>query len=796
MLYDKAREISTPLRQGVAESLVLLSIHGSRLFGKRFGREPEHAVANLVQGLLTPLTPDGLLSQSSNLPLYAEAAPEVFLRIFEQDLVTADPVVKSLMSPANHILFERGDRVDLVWALELLAWRPEWLARVVALLGALAELEPNDNLANKPSASLQAIFRSWMPQTAAPVELRIAVFDNTLVKEHPAIAWQIANAQFDPGQRYGDYSQKPRWRDYALGFGEPVNGRDRHAFVIHCIETCLGWRPHDRGKLADLMEKVESLGPEFVEQLWNAVVEWAQDASDQDSAWLRERIRVSTGRTIRRNSREKPSEEINQGVSMARKAFDLLEPADPIWKHAWLFQNAWVDESWDELEEEDLDIEARDRRTHSMRVKAAAEVFAECGYPGLLQLALSGNAAYVVGWAATEAMQPKPVIDLLDAVLRDGDVLTSAPHQSFVSGVLKSMDGKEAISLAQQLWPQFGRRVGVKLLCLCEFDRLAWSEADRMGEDVADEYWANVSPSWGRYTRDDLNFAVSRLLEASRPSTAFDLAHLDWGRVESTHIRRTLIDLPRSVEPNLGRGQLDAYNIQEGLKVLNERAAFSQTERAQLEFQYLELFWREEDRLPNLEKEIEDRPELFCEAIALVYRREDERASREPTPDQARMARVAFHLLDKLANVPGRLPDGTINATKLMEWVAKAQELCEKSGHKQMGDEQIGQLLANAPTGADDVWPCVPVREALEMVLNDDIQAGFVTGRRNSRGVQIRGEGGAQERELATQYGTWAKACDYVYPRVAAALRELESSYEAEAQWHDRDSAVEKRLGY
>ena len=153
-IYGKVREISSQLRKSVAESLVLLSIHGHRLFGERFGRDPEKKVADLVRGLLQPLTAEGLLSQSSNLPLYAEAAPEVFLDVFECDLSRKDSVVNVLMRPTTDVLFKRADRVELLWALELLAWHPEWLARVVDLLGRLAELEPDDNLTNKPSESL------------------------------------------------------------------------------------------------------------------------------------------------------------------------------------------------------------------------------------------------------------------------------------------------------------------------------------------------------------------------------------------------------------------------------------------------------------------------------------------------------------------------------------------------------------------------------------------------------------------------------------------------------------------
>ena len=798
-MYGKVREISSQWRKSVAESLVLLSIHGHRLFGERFGRDPEQKVADLVRGLLQPLTAEGLLSQSSNLPLYAEAAPEVFLEVFERDLSRKDSVVNALMRPTTDALFERADRVDLLWALELLAWHPEWLDRAIELLGRLAELEPDDNLANKPSESLQAIFRSWMPQTAAPVEKRIAVFD-IFVKRHPAIAWPIATAQFEPGPKHGDYSHKPRWRDYAVGFGEPITKGEGHTFVVHCVKTCLAWRPHTRDTLADLMRNVGS-DSSFLDQLWEAINEWTKDAGDQDRAWLRDRIRVSTQRTIRRNSRTKPAEEgANEGVLMARRAFDFLEPKDPVWKHAWLFENPWVEESWEEMEE-DHDIEVRDERIRALRLDAVRDVVAETGYGGLLQLAFSGNAAYTVGWIATEAMteamkNEQVVLDLVRAVLEDGDILGSTPHQSLVSGLLQGVDHGTAITFVQRLWRECGEDTGVKLLCLCGFDRPVWSAAHGMGDTVAHKYWIKVQPSWGKHGDDDLNHAVARLVEAGRPRAAFDYAHLDWGRVESEHIRRILLDLSTSAEPSQRSRQLDTYAVQQAFKMLNKRNVFTQSELAQLEFLYLEIFWLEEGGVPNLEKEIEQNPDLFCQAITLAYRREDDTERRELTQQERRAAEKAHRLLNKLSRLPGHDADGTLKADKLTDWVVKAQQLCEGNGRKRIGDEQIGQLLANAPTGDDRVWPCIPVRETLETVLNEDVQLGFEIGRRNARGAHVRIDGGTQERELAAQYEEWAKACDYAYPRVATALRGIASAYEREARWNDRESAVQRRLGY
>ena len=795
-VYGKVRETSTQFRKGVAESLVLLSIHGHRLFGNRFGREPERKVADLVRGLLTPLTADGLLSQSSNLPLYAEAAPAAFLEIFERDLSGVDPVVHALMRPATDTLFERADRVDLLWALELLAWRPEWLARVVGLLGRLAEVEPDDNLVNSPSDSLQAVFRSWMPQTAAPVEGRIAAFD-FLVRHHPEIAWGIASSQFEPGPKHGGYSHKPRWRDYAVGFGGVVTNRELQVFVVHCIETCLEWRPHSREKLADLMGSVERFDSHALGRLWQAIFEWGKDAGESDRAWLRERIRVSTRRTIRRGSGADPAEEVdNEGVLMARRAFDFLKPTDPVWQHAWLFENPWVAESWDEMDQ-DYDIDARDERTRRRRLEAVREVLAVTGHQGLLQLAFSGNAPHTVGWIVAETLEgEQEALDLVRSVLADGDVLTSVPHQCLISGLLQALGAGPGIGLVQELWAECGADGGVMLLCLCGFERAVWSAADAMGESVASDYWTNVQASWGRYTVDDLNHAVFRLLEAGRPRAAFDFGHLKWGRVESEHIRRILLDLPGSREAIDGSARLDGYTIAQAFKVLNERDAFSQAEMAQLEFLYLDAFWLEEDGMPNLEKEIEENPDLFCQAIALAFRREDDSDRREPTEEERRAARQAHRLLDKLTRLPGHEADGTLTAARLTDWVLKAQQLCNANGRRVIGDQQIGQLLAHAPTGDDDVWPCVPVRETLETVLNEHVQLGFEIGRHNSRGAHVRQEGGGQERELAAQYERWAKACDYAYPKVATALRQIASAYESEARWHDQDSAVQRRLGY
>ena len=171
-IYGKSRDHSKALSDGISETLVLLAVHGNDLFAKRLGVDVRALVETLIRRLLTPLTPEKLLSQTDNIPLYAEAAPQEFLRIIEEDLKSADPQVHSLLKPADTGVFGRCPRTGLLWALENLAWKADQLPRVTFILAKLAEQKINDNWVNKPDHSLQAIFRSWMPQTAATIDDR------------------------------------------------------------------------------------------------------------------------------------------------------------------------------------------------------------------------------------------------------------------------------------------------------------------------------------------------------------------------------------------------------------------------------------------------------------------------------------------------------------------------------------------------------------------------------------------------------------------------------------------------
>lgn len=169
-IYNKVRNHSTAIRESICETLIILSIHGDGLFGKRLGVSIKTEVTLLIRKLLKNKTERVWQSQQGGLPKYAEAAPEEFLDIIEHELSIDKPAFTPLFEPVERGMFSRCERTGILWALELLAWKPSRLARAARVLARLCEYELNDNWTNKPIGALNDILLSWRPHTSATVE--------------------------------------------------------------------------------------------------------------------------------------------------------------------------------------------------------------------------------------------------------------------------------------------------------------------------------------------------------------------------------------------------------------------------------------------------------------------------------------------------------------------------------------------------------------------------------------------------------------------------------------------------
>lgn len=798
-IYGKTREISETLRQSISETLVLLAVHGNTLFQARLGLNVQARAARLVKDLLTPLTTRALEEHERDLPTYAEAAPEMFLEILEDDLKSEKPASFGLLRPSNSGIFGRCLRSGLLWALEGLAWSPTTLPRAAYILAKLAEIKIDDNWSNKPIGSLEAIFRFWMPQTAAPLETRLTVM-HRLAERVPDVAWQVCVDQF-ADNTVGDYSHKPRWRNDGHGFGQPVTNGEAWKFRAAMIEMALNWKQHGKNTLGDLIERVYALNDEQQAKLWKLVKLWSNSAaSDLDKAWLREKIRVTV--MSRRGAMLNEKTQAHKLVAAADAAYKALEPNDLLNQHEWLFRQTWVEESADELE--DMDFDEREARIEKRRKDALAEIFALRGTDGILQLAEMGQASNVIGSLMARILPSENVAQFILAALPSPSTDTWT-RKGLVSGILYSMrDDAVRTEMLRTVASALAQEDFARILTLAPFDGSTWALVDELGTQAQDVYWQAVSPHWARQSSDDLNGAVERLIATNRPRAAFDYVHFVLEEVKPALLFRLMKEIASNNSEPSGHFRLDPYHIAEAFKRLDASGQFSTEEMAGLEFPYIEALSRSYGvhgarGIPHLETFLEEHPEFFAEAVTWVYRRSDGREDPEDIKLDERQAKNraehGYSLLQAIRRIPGRNKIGEIETDRLLSWVNTVRQSCSQLGRQKSGDGSLGQLLSHAPTGKDGVWPCEPVRDVLEKIQSKEMARDMTVGRYNARGVHWRGEGGGQERELADQYRRWAEALELSHPFVSSEiLRHMADTYEVEAKGNDIQAKVEQRL--
>jgi len=801
-LHGKKREFSGALRKGASETLVLLAVHGKHLF-KRFGFEGEAVAARFIEELLLPLTTRKLEANARDLPIYAEAAPDAFLRVLENDLRSEDPQVLRLMRPADTSMFgASGPRTGLLWALEGLAWNPDTFMRTVLILARLCQVELEDNLANKPTASLRSIFRSWMPQTAADHSARVQAVA-MLLEKYPDVGWNVCVSQFGGyGNQVGDYSHKPSWRGDGYGFGEPVRYEGpSQKFRVAMVELALSRRSYSIAMISDLIERLHGLGAEYQDKVWKIVDNWrSAGAGNDEIAVVRDKIRRTVlSRRGRRKSSESGFAELTE---RARKVYDSLEPSDLINKHEWLFRQSWVEESADEMNDDDLDFQKRNERISSLRSNALRSIYDQHGLDGIFSLARKGNAQFQIGChLITDILHEDQIVPFVKEALGLGSSELQLDCKNILRGALQAMQENDCVQLLLDIRKLLSESDFVRLLLLSPYRKSTWSAVDGMSAEGQENYWRDVYPTWIFEPEDDNNESISRLLKCKRPRAAFAAVHFRLDKLRTSQLLEMIIALAQKSNDRDGEYSIHQHDLKEAFELLDRDPDVSLEQKAGLEFAYIDVLaakYGDTGRIGNLERYIEAHPEMWVQALAWGYRRKNggEDPDSFKCPEGRKdLAESGYRLLESIQRIPGQEKDGTLSKEKLGAWVDAVRTASADLDRIEMCDLCLGKLFSHAPTGVDGVWPCEAVRDVMEDLQTPALFDGAHMELYNQRGVVMRDEGGNQERALAAKYRRWGEALRFTHPHLASSLlMNMAHTYDREASQYDDDARLRRRV--
>ena len=265
-IHDKVLTHSELLRKSLAETLALLGSHSKALTSCSFDKAQATAILSVREILADA---DWVLWGSLNdlLPLLAEAAPKEFLDAVERALNTDPCPFDTLFAQEGTGIFGRNYITGLLWAMETLAWAPEYLTRVVVLLGELAARDPGGNWSNRPANSLSTILLPWFPQTCATVARRKTAVE-TLIHEQRDVAWKLLLTLLPESHSSTIGSHKPIWREI-IGddWSEGATHRDYWEQTAIYSELAISVAKDDVSKLAELISRLGDLPPQAHDQL-------------------------------------------------------------------------------------------------------------------------------------------------------------------------------------------------------------------------------------------------------------------------------------------------------------------------------------------------------------------------------------------------------------------------------------------------------------------------------------------------------------------------------------------------
>ena len=784
-----AEAVAGPLlRRGISETTAIL--------GSGFGpvaklcRTRERA-ESIVRATLWGASYQRWVALGNLLPLLAEAAPNEFLTAISADLKNKNPELAKMLADGDDNYFFSGCKhAGLLWALEGIAWSSELFLRACKTFAQLHEIDTGRTWGgNRPIASLREILLPWHPQTAAGVDKRIE-FLKSLAEKTPTVAWKLLFTMMPQALSSADLTHRPIWRDWMSGWREGASDEDYWKQVNAAADLVVRLAGNDTSRWIDVLDKLQTIPQGHRNQLID-------------------RIQVLPADTIRPEERQSLAEKLRKTIRLHRdcadawwampaaeidrmeQALSALQPDGLCERHAWLFMQSV------ELPGFRNDFQRMEEEVTRLRAAALREILDKDGFAGVLKLA-----------------------DIVESPAQVGVTLAQTdcvPQELVVPGLLKSSNSKHFLLAGAFVryridhpgWDwvrtlpldKWDTKVTADLLSQSGLDPRAWTLAETLGEGVVEEYWKAVLIfGESRANPQQLEFACRKLIEATRPESAIGVLSrvtFDEVIISPSIVMDSLTACLEWIQSNPDTQLRDdtVRIVQELLGWLQKNVPFCNDEPtqrlAQLEWAFqLDGSGTYGVSPKTLVRCLSEYPKFFAELIGAIFRsKHDQESETTSTEEQQKKAIHGYRLLRNWDCVPGTQSDGSIDEEQLLRWLESVRSLCRDSGHLEIADSKIGEMLARWPQPKDEtaMWPCEQICDAIEEANSDDLDRGFQIGALNSRGATWRSplDGGDLERKEAAKYRRWAELCDIDWPRTAASLRKVAESYEFSAQRED-----------
>lgn len=789
--FNKKNKYSNWSREGLTQSLILVG----RLNGAKIPNldNPQNWVDKIIFDLLNNASGEMWISIDHELPLISEASPESFLKVVKNSLAKEQPEIMDMFKEEDGFLHKISHHTGLLWALENLAWLPEYLRDVSLVLLKLSRLDPGGSLSNRPLNSISEIFKPWHFQTLAPYDERMEILKYITEKEKES-GWSLLIRMLSDDHGIAHPTHKMRWRMFDKNTNLTYTYQEIWNTHSAVIEMLINLFDNDEEKLSQLIKETTNLSPKDRKR----VLDWADEVypnikQEKFTTWETIRGILNHHRSHPDTDWALPESELVRLESLYNK----LQPTDVIHKYIWLFNEHWPEfpEGFKyKPNESEKRYEQQQKRIDEARKTAVTVFLQELGLNATLELRKQVKEFWLLGGALAGVITNKEDVYTVCECLNDEKNLIGFAHNFiYRKSIIENFDWIKSLLKELQEKKYSNKALSNVLIPLNQNQQL-WNFVASLDEEIQNEYWQNINAHFYHITDDEKVFGIEMLLKHKRFFSALDIAS-HFANVISSNLLSETLKKAATEEAN-ETVRLRGYEIEQIFEEIDKRTDIDKSTLIHLEWLYLPILDSHGiKRNPIiLEEELANNPEFFIEVLKWIYIPEDRtliKKEREGVSDEViyNRAKQAHHLLHSWKKIPGMKEDNSIDEKTLRDWILNTRAIAESASRLNVADSEIGKLLAKYPENIQE-WPQEKIFQIIEEINTDSLKRGYSSEMFNKRGTSWRGpfDGGNIERKKAAYFEKLEVKIKYKYPNVAEIFKNMKEGYLQDAKRMDEEA--------
>ena len=754
---------SNEMREGLAKSLCIIKTMLSTL-SRCNQNKIEGAMTLMVRTLLQDADWKRWASLSNCMTYLAELAPEEFISYVEKGVADKPNEILLLFPKKNQDIFGTNYISSVLWALEVLAWYPDYLVKSICALGALEALPyEKTNYVNTPVNSIASILLPWYPQTMADADKK----RNALVclkEERPDVFWRALKKLLPENTTYTMNNPKPQYLPITIPETNEVTIEEARAQFSFCIDLAVETAKDSVEKLSELTIKIE-----YMDQ--NILLKYLGYLEDIIASGKSNGIHVLWmklyGHLVSINIKDTPL--LQENSERIQKICEAIEPQDIRIKYQALylangkiFSDGEENITWDDMKEK--------------KEKAIREIFDIYGVEEIERFG-------------------KAVNNNDDVAYKLGCLLNADE----ASNILRSCNSQKISKCFTVVCINaFVHRQGVKTLldtALCEMDekfiieiisQIPFSSELQTVIDVliTDEYayWSKATMpfSYEDSKKREFLLVIDKLIVSRRYISAINLvAHSNFESMLSAEMVYSLLELV-GTENSSEEAIIDSYAVSKVVKWLQMQEGLTIEEKSNIDFIFLPILNNNNIKPQALFDRLSCDPNYFCNMMELCYRKKNDNQTKQKL-NKAISDRL-FSILLRYQIVPGMNAEGNIDEKVFHDWMYRVKVWSKENERYEVTMHTVGSGLSYAKTDKNGL-PSQIIIEELNKEDNDELRRGYYLGVMNQRGAHVIDPEGKPELELAKKYKQKAELVEEMgYRRYAEILNSISESYKKESQ--------------